>query len=216
MRIYFILILLELIMTVELTPQQSKLSKSVNLISDYIASDNLLSIRKNNGELSAVDSMYLFAIRVNNGNLSETLLSLTFSTVPYREVPIQMPLLNLVLNYPLTSANEKTFIKKNENLPRYLFFDSPTNEYGDMDKLAHFFGSAFLSYNSNIFDLGEFIGYFVEVFEENFKVQSKIDLRDIDVNYYGRLFGRLIKKNKKILPSQILLLRSLNIFRIKL
>ncbi|MCS7052470.1 MAG: hypothetical protein NZM09_01910 [Ignavibacterium sp.] len=203
-------------MTVEVTPQQSKLSKSVNLISDYIASDNLLSIRKNNGELSAVDSMYLFAIRVNNGNLSETLLSLTFSTVPYREVTIQMPLLNFVLNYPLTSANEKTFIKKNENLPRYLFFDSPTNEYGDMDKLAHFFGSAFLSYNSNIFDLGEFIGYFVEVFEENFKVQSKIDLRDIDVNYYGRLFGRLIKKNKKILPSQILLLRSLNIFRIKL
>lgn len=208
--------MIKILLCVEIFSQQSKFSKSVNAISDYIASDNLLSIRKNNGELSAIDSIYLFAIRVNNGNLSETLLSLTFSTVPYREVPIQMPLLNLVLNYPLTSASEKTFIKKNENLPRYLFFDSPTNEYGDMDKLAHFFGSAFLSYNSNIFDLGEFIGYFVEAFEESFKVQSKIDLRDIDVNYYGRLFGRLIKKNKKILPSQILLLRSLNIFRIKL
>ncbi len=52
-------------------------------------------------------------------------LALMLATVPYREVPIQIPILNLSLNYPLTSADEETFLKKNENLPRYLFFDSP-------------------------------------------------------------------------------------------
>jgi len=194
--------------------QQSKLSKAVNLVSDYIASEKFLELRKTYDELSAVDSIFSFALKVNNYDYSETLLSLMFTTVPYREVPIQTPLLKINLSYPLISADELTFKKKNDNLPRYLFIDSPQNEYGDLDKLAHFFGSAFLSYNSNIFDLGELIGYFVEVFEENFKVQSEIDFRDIDVNYYGRLFGKLLKKDKSIIPSQIILLRSLKFFSI--
>ncbi|MCX8105681.1 MAG: hypothetical protein N3D80_07425 [Ignavibacterium album] len=184
------------------------------MVSDYIASEKFLELRKTYGELSAVDSIFSFAHKVNNYDYSETLLSLMFTTVPYREVPIQTPLLKINLSYPLISADELTFKKKNDNLPRYLFIDSPQNEYGDLDKLAHFFGSAFLSYNSNIFDLGELIGYFVEVFEENFKVQSEIDFRDIDVNYYGRLFGKLLKKDKSIIPSQIILLRSLKFFSI--
>ena len=71
------------------------------------------------------------------------------------------------------------------------FLIHPEIDYGDKDKLAHFFGSAFLSYESTIFDLGKLIGYFVEAFEESFKVQSTVDLRDLDVNEYGRLFGTL-------------------------
>lgn len=138
------------------------------------------------------------------------------ATVPYREVPITIPLINIVLYYPLTSADEETFLKKNGNLPRYLFIDSPDNDYGDQDKLAHFFGSAFLSYESSIFDLGKLIGYFVEVFEENFKVQSKVDYRDLDVNDYGRLFGNLLKSDSTILPSKIFLLRSLRFLRVTL
>jgi hypothetical protein len=97
-----------------------------------------------------------------------------------------------------------------------LFFDTPQNNYGDKDKLAHFFGSAFLSYESNIFDLGKLIGYFVEAFEESFKVQSSVDLRDLDVNDYGRLFGTWLKESNKLLPSQIFLLRSLRFFRVTL
>jgi hypothetical protein len=193
--------------------QQSKISKSVNEISEYIASDHFLEVRKTNGDLISVDSIYLKALEINNNDYSETLLSLMFATVPYREVPIKLPLFNVIVRYPLISADEDIFNKKNENLPRYFSIDAPKNDYGDLDKLAHFFGSAFLSYESNIFDLGELIGYFVEAFEESFKVQSNIDYRDIDVNYYGRLFGKLLKKDKTILPSQILLFRSLIFFR---
>ncbi|MGQ9799783.1 MAG: hypothetical protein ACUVRG_10955, partial [Ignavibacterium sp.] len=181
--------------------------------SEYIASEKFIEIRKLKGDLTSVDSLYQKALEINNYNYGETLLSLMFATVPYREVPIKLPVLNIIIYYPLISADEKTFLKKNENLPRFLFIDTPQNNYGDLDKLAHFFGSAFLSYKSNIFDLGELIGYFVEAFEESFKVQSEIDYRDIDVNYYGRLFGKLLKKDKTILPSQILLFRSLNFFK---
>ena len=197
-------------------PQQSNLSKTVNHISEYIASERFLEIRNISGDLTATDSIFQEALKFTNKNHSDALLALMFATVPYREVPIQIPLFNSIVLYPLTSADEETFLMKNENLPRYLFFDTPRNDYGDKDKLAHFFGSAFLSYESNIFDLGKLIGYFVEVFEESFKVQSNVDLRDLDVNDYGRLFGNLLKENNKLLPSQIFLLRSLRFFRVNL
>ena len=196
--------------------QQSNLSKTVNHISEYIASERLLEIRKIYGDLTATDSIFQEALKFTNDNHSDALLALMFATVPYREVPIQLPIIKTIVLYPLTSADEEIFLNKNDNLPRYLFFDTPQNDYGDKDKLAHFFGSAFLSYESSIFDLGKLIGYFVEVFEESFKVQSNVDLRDLDVNDYGRLFGNLLKENNKLLPSQIFLLRSLRFFRVNL
>jgi hypothetical protein len=195
-------------------PQQSKLSKSVNYISSYIASEQFVDLRNEIGDISAADSIFAKAVNYTSGNISDALLALMLATVPYREVPIQIPLINVSVNFPLTSADEETFLMKNENLPRYLFFDTPQNEYGDKDKLAHFFGSAFLSYESHLFDMGKLIGYFVEAFEESFNVQSSVDLRDLDVNDYGRLFGTLLKENKELLPSQIFLLRSLRFLRV--
>ena len=211
------LIILELFFLTGITlSQQSNLSKTVNHISEYIASERFVQLRNEIGDVAAADSIFLEATNFTNGNISDALLALMFATVPYREVPIQIPLIKTIVYYPLTSADEETFLKKNENLPRYLFFDTPQNDYGDKDKLAHFLGSAFLSYESNIFDIGKLIGYFVEAFEESFKVQSSVDLRDLDVNEYGRLFGNLLKENKQLLPSQIFLLRSLRFFRVNL
>lgn len=212
----FIISIIILFATNKLYAQQSDLSKSVNHISEFIASKNFRAIRKVCNDLASTDSIFNEAIKITNGNIADALLALMLATVPYREVPVQIPILNTIVNYPLTSADEETFLKKNENLPRYLFFDTPNNEYGDKDKLAHFFGSAFLSYESNLFDLGKLIGYFVEAFEESFKVQSSVDARDLDVNDYGRLFGTLLKENKKLQPSQIFLLRSLSFFRVQL
>jgi hypothetical protein len=194
--------------------QQSQLSKTVNHISEYIASEQFIQVRNEIGDVAAADSIFIQATDFTNGNISDALLALMLATVPYREVPIQIPLINSVVNYPLTSTNEETFLKKNDNLPRFIFFDSPQNNYGDQDKLAHFFGSAFLSYESHLFDMGKLIGYFVEAFEENFKVQSNVDVRDLDVNDYGRLFGNLLKENRELLPSQIFLLRSLRFLRV--
>lgn len=197
-------------------PQQSDLSKAVNYISEYIASAKFLELKNEIGDVAVTDSIFVQAVKFTNQNISDALLALMLATVPYREVPIQIPLINALVYYPLLSADENIFLKKNENLPQYLFFDTPQNGYGDKDKLAHFFGSAFLSYESNIFDLGKLIGYFVEAFEESFKVQSNVDLRDLDVNDYGRIFGNLLKKDKDLLPSQIFLLRSIRFLRVTL
>jgi hypothetical protein len=118
--------------------------------------------------------------------------------------------------YRLPSAPEKVYQKKNDRLPKRLFFDTPTDDYGDKDKLAHFFGSAFISYAQNIFDFGNLIGYFVEVFEQDFEVQNAIDQRDLQTNKLGNIFGELLKENKNILPSQVMIIRSLIFLRFHL
>lgn len=210
----FLILVITLIAFQKTPAQQSQLSKVVNHISEYIALDKSLELKNIIGDVAFTDSIFIEAMIYTNGNISDALLGLMLATVPYREVPVQVPLISSSINYPLTSADQETFLEKNENLPRYIFFDTPHNDYGDKDKLAHFFGSAFLSYESNIFDIGKLIGYFVEAFEESFKVQSRVDLRDLDVNEYGRLFGDLLKENKDLLPSHIFLLRSIRFLRV--
>ena len=113
----------------------------------------------------------------------------------------------------MISVTDSLFNLKNKYLPKYIFWDTPQNDFGDKDKLSHFFGSAFISYSSNIFDFVDLIGYFVEVFEENFKLQSTIDKRDMMANTLGNIFGKMLKENKNILPSQILITRTLSHFR---
>jgi hypothetical protein len=129
-------------------------------------------------------------------------------------VPLVIPLLKIRLYYPLISASDSITNLKNQNLPNKLFFDSPDNEYGDKDKLAHFFGNAFIGYAENILKLADVFGYFVEAFEEDFKAQSEVDFRDVDVNWYGVLFGDMLEINKNILPSHVMSIRSLRYFRI--
>jgi len=195
-------------------PQQSVLSKGVNYLSEFIASDYFLELKKENTDLALVDSIYIRAIDFYEKDYEEALLALTFTTIPYRKVPLVIPLLKTRLYYPLISANDSISNLKNQNLPIKLFFDSPDNDYGDKDKLAHFFGNAFIGYAENILKLADVFGYFVEAFEEDFKAQSEIDFRDVDVNWYGVLFGEVLEINKNILPSQIMTIRSLRYFRI--
>jgi hypothetical protein len=189
--------------------QQSNLSKAVNYLSEFIASEEFVKLKKDNSDLTLVDTIYLRAMNYYQNDYAEALLALTFATIPYREVPLIIPLLNIRLNYPLVSADTQTFKLKNENLPSSFFYDSPKNQYGDKDKLAHFFGNAYIGYAESILDLADVFGYFVEAFEEDFKAQSKIDFRDLEVNWLGVLFGNLLEENKNILPSEVLILRSL-------
>ena len=198
-----------LIFSATLSAQQSRLSKSVNYLSEFITSDHFKELDGEINDLSLVDTLFRRAIEYRKGDYSEALLSLTLAVVPYKKVPIRLPIIRTLIQYPLTSANDSVFLLKNKNLPKNLFFDTPDNNFGDKDKLAHFFGSAFLAYNSSIFDLGDLIGYFVEVFEEEFKVQSVIDSRDMMTNKLGYIFGTILKTNKSVLPSDAFLLRTL-------
>jgi hypothetical protein len=204
-----IIVIIFTINAAKISSQQSDLSIAVNYLSEFIASDYFVELKNENSDLALVDTIYLRAVSYYKNDYAETLLALTFTTIPYREFPITIPLINVRLYYPLISADEQTFKRKNKNLPSHMFYDSPDNEYGDKDKLAHFFGNAYIGYAESILDLADVFGYFVEVFEEDFKTQSKIDYRDMEVNWIGVLFGNLLEQNKKILPSEVLVCRSL-------
>jgi len=209
-------ILLTLVSTISILPQQSSLSKGVNYLSDFIASDYFIELKNESNDVTLVDSIYIRAIKFYNHHYEEALLALTFTTIPYRRVPLVIPIINSRIYYPLISAGDSISKLKNQNLPKNLYYDTPPDKGGDKDKLAHFFGNAFIGYEENILNLADVFGYFVEVFEEDFKSQSKVDFRDIDVNWYGILFGDMLEVNKKIMPSQIMTLRSLRYFLIVL
>jgi len=196
--------------------QQSNLSKGVNYLSDFIASDYFIELKTGSPDLDLVDSIYSKAIQFYDYDYQEALLALTFTTIPYSKVPLVVPIIKSRIFYPLISANDSISTLKNKNLPKKLFYDTPSDIGGDKDKLAHFFGNAYIGYAENILNLADVFGYFVEVFEEDFKSQSKVDFRDIDVNWYGVLFGELLETHKNVLPSQIMTLRSLRYFLITL
>ena len=152
-------------------------------------------------DLEIVDSLYSEALRFYNGDISEALLSLTFATLPFKEMPIYLPIINVRVPLQLPSVKGDYFSQKRQNLPGIVFFDS-RHKYGqDKDKVAHFFGNAFLAYNISIFRASKFLGLLVEMFESEFEV-SNVDFRDLQSNHLGELFGKTLRENNNVKPSE--------------
>lgn len=191
---------------------QSILNDRIVLLSGYIASDEFLNTSRHSDDLALTDSIYNKSLEICDGDISEALLTAAFTTIPYNKVPIHTSILGIKFNVPLPSAVDSVFLKKNKHLPRNLFPDTPQDGYGDKDKLAHFFGSAFLSYSRVPFDFNKIIGIFVEEFERSFKVQSFADPRDLTANGSGITFGRALNEDENIRPSHILALNFLSYF----
>ena len=180
----------------------NKLDESFQKLVEYISSENFQKLKQSNNGLALVDSIYLRALSLSGGNISEGLLAATFATLPFDKMPIRLPFITKIINLKLQEIDPVLFKKKNNNLPSELFFDTPS--YGDKDKLAHFFGNAFLSYNISTFNISKILGIFVELFEESFKVSGGLDFRDLKVNYLGEFFGKQLNENSKLLPSEVL------------
>lgn len=183
---------------------KTDLNSGIHFISKYIASEKFTNLSELNNDLEFVDSIYLNTLRFYDYDYSETLLALAFGTLPFAEMPITVPIIGVKIDVPLPSVSDSLFKLKLQNLPSHFLEDSPANEFGDKDKLAHFFGNAFLTYNVSFFKLSDFMSIFVEVFESTLKVQGAVDSRDLYVNNLGQNFGDSLRTNKQILPSHFL------------
>lgn len=184
-------------------------------LSDYIASEEFDTYKKNNDNLTQVDHLFRKAIDFYDGDISEALLALTFSFLPFNHIKVKF-LFGSQFRIPLPSPPQKIFEKRLDNLPSKLFFDSPQSSFGDKDKLSHFFGNAFLRYNFGFFNLSKFMGIFVENVEEGLFIEGGYSFRDIIANHLGELFAESLKTNKDIQPSDILKIYNLLFIRIKL
>jgi len=181
-------------------------------LSEYIASNEFVELKNNNNYLVQIDSLYKKALLFFNYDISESLLCLTFTCLPYNNIKIRMPF-NSQIIIPLPSPPQNIFNKRLSNLPSNIFFDSPQNDFGDKDKLSHFFGNAFLRYNFGFFNLSKFMGIFVENVEEAIFIEGGFDKRDIIANNLGELFGNSLRINNDTLPSEVLILYQLLFFR---
>lgn len=181
-------------------------------ISNYIISSNNNFANKQKNDLDKVDSIYINALKFFNYDVSETLFCLTFACLPYNK--IRLKFLFSTIEIPLPSPSLRIFNERLENLPKNIFFDSPQDDFGDKDKLSHFFGNAFLNYNSSFFNLSKFLGIFVEIVERDLFVDGNFDRRDLIVNNLGELFGKTLKQNSKILPSDALKIYQLLFLRL--
>ena len=127
-------------------------------------------------------------------------------------MPVTIPLLNIRIPLRLPSVNERLFKIKKRNLPGIVYFDSRLKGGQDKDKVAHFFGNAFLAYNLPFINASKVLGIFVELFESSFKVSGGVDFRDLQTNGLGEAFGTSLRKNNKLLPSQFFKIYSLFYF----
>jgi len=178
-------------------------------LSLFIADGNF--IQEKQDDLEIVNEIFNHAVEFYQGDISEALLALTFATLPFNKMVINLPILNVNIPLNLPSVNEWLFLKKKKNIPGNIYFDSKLNGGQDKDKLPHFFGNAFLAYNISAINASKFLGLFVEMFESAFKV-SGVDYRDIQTNHLGEFFGYSLKENPKHLPSHFLKVYSLFYF----
>ena len=171
-------------------------------INDYIANNFSKSVDRE-FNLSLIDSIFSYALSISDSNVSDALLFCSIGTMTYPTFRMKIPYLNILIPFSIFSDYDKILLdKKVDNLPSKLFDDSPLSSFGDKDKVVHFFSSAYLSF---IFgkNFAEYIGIFVEEFEESFKIDGKVDFRDLRINQLGIEFGQILRY-KIIFPSVIL------------
>ncbi|MEW6004913.1 MAG: hypothetical protein AB1695_06305 [Stygiobacter sp.] len=177
-------------------------------LSRYTVSDEFKNIKN---DLEKVDSLFSKSKTFFNDDISEALLCLTFTCLPFDK--IELKIFSRIINIPLPSPPKKIFESRLKNLPSKLFFDSPHNDFGDKDKLSHFFGNAFLRYNFSPFNISKFMGIFVELTEENFFANGGYNYRDLIANNIGEIFAEMLLKNKNSKPSKAFLIYQLLFFR---
>ena len=188
--------------------------QGIYYISQYITSDEFKSYSLSHSDLESVDLIYEKALNYFNGDFSETCFCLTFSLIPFNRILMRLPGIGIKITIPLPSPPQSLYKKRLGMTPKNLFPDSPRNQFGDKDKLAHFFANAFLKYNVPFFSLSEFLGIFVEYFEQGFFLEGGYDIRDLIANHLGEFYVEIIKRNPKAKPSEAMRIYQLLFFNL--
>lgn len=205
-QIIFVVILITNCCMINAQVDNEKLSKGLINISLFIINHDF----GDQADLEKIDIIYSFALEYFENDYSEALLALTFACLPFQEMPLRLPVINVPINLGLPTIEKELFKKKLKNIPSHFLIHSPKSNFGDKDKVSHFFGNAFIKYNFEYFQFASFMGAFVELFEGTFKIDGAVDERDLYINKFGELFGKLLNENPEILPSRVLSLDALN------
>lgn len=172
---------------------------------DFISSGYFGSYKNSNGDLKAIDEIYNYALWLTDNDIPQSLFIISLASLPYKRTPAKIPLLNFDVMFYFSLESDEYFKKRFENLPSHFLPDSPMGTFGDKDKLPHFFGSAFISYSSNMKFLSEYVGDMIELGEAFFSLEGYYDERDRVTNGIGSEFGLQLLRNPNVKPSDFLL-----------
>jgi len=171
---------------------------------DFISGSYFSDFKKRQGDVKTIDEMYDYAMWITDNDIPQSLFIISLSTLPYKRTPAKLPVLNIDLMFYFSFETDEKFKRRFENLPSHFLIDSPKNNFGDKDKLPHYFGSAFLSNSSDAKFVPKYIGDMIEVGEAFFSLEGYYDERDRQTNSNGADFGLALLKYPSAKPSQFL------------
>ncbi len=171
----------------------------------YIKGEEFSLFRASYGDVHSVDAIFDEALRLSWGNVYEALFISLLATMEHRRVDVRIPVIGIVIPLPLTSEFEDEFEERVKYLPTKLYPDSPPTDYGDKDKLQHFFGSALATYVSESSESADALGDFIESKESKYVPGEVVDMRDIRTNRQGQAFAFALFSNKQVRPSVFIL-----------
>jgi len=174
---------------------------AVQELKTLLRDEEFRHIRERWGDRYAVDVAFRWAEQLCWNNRAVSLLTVFLAMIDHRNVGFRVPLLGPIVWLPLSGEFPEEFMARIHTLPAHLFPDSPPGEYGDRDKLQHFFGSAFLAYVFGSAAPAERVGDFIEWGEDAFVVDGTYDLRDVEANARGRRFAARLREDRRALPS---------------
>lgn len=154
-------------------------------------------------EIHHIDMIYVKAMELSHKEVSVALLASAVAVLNRTDFKPTFPLLGSVV-IPLPSENSADAAQRIAKLPRYFLSDSPQDKWGDSPKLVHFFGSAYLTYETGTKNLPDAIGKWIEEGEATFKLDSLGQQRDVFINRLGQEFGDALSEGRDVLPSDFL------------
>jgi hypothetical protein len=172
-------------------------------IREYIRDGRFQILRSRCGDMRAIDAIYLKSLKIADYNIARALFLSFMAVLEHRKVDVKIPIFES-LALPLTFEEDSIFSARVKNLPTQVYSDTAPGSYGDVDKLQHFFGSAYLAFASESPGFTRTTGNFIEWFEKTFIIGGADDPRDKRANKQGKSFGRDLLVVKTLLPSDYL------------
>ncbi len=177
--------------------------KATEQLREYIRNELPHVTHERAEELKHVDLIFAKSMEISNKKVSTALLAASFAVLNRTDIKPTLPLLGVV-KLPLPAEDSADAVFRLQKLPRYIFADSPQNKWGDSDKLVHFFGSAYMAYETGTKRLPDAIGNLIEDGEVTFKLDTAADPRDLFANRLGQDFGAALSDGRDVLPSDFL------------
>ena len=169
----------------------------------YVRDERFNILRKKYGDTAATNAIFARALKVAEYNIQRALWLSLSSVLDHAEIIVKLPIIGS-FTLPLSLESDSLFQLRMKHLPRILYTDSPKGTAGDIDKLQHFFGSAYLAFMSESPGFTNLIGNTIEWGEAQVVVGGTNDDRDRRANKQGERFGKALLGDRNVLPSDFI------------